>query len=258
MKSILAIFLALIFIIVFGGCNVQEEPVLSESEVSEEPASLEAEVLEEISEEPQEEELKTLPEIDGEPLSEEEIEFFNDMFYPLLNDITEDFETNPWSHFFMSYYDEVWEINFPMFIYYFPSEDRKVDEEEFQKLREVEAWKFDNCKTLDDMPVPVHPISKKEVDAVLKEYTGIITSDDLDTSAIAYLEEYDCYYNSTSDWGPGMFICSGGERIGNTIYLYGESSFSFYSESEETIDMLVLIEEEGEYKIVSHQHFKNP
>ena len=105
------------------------------------------------------------------------------------------------------------------------------------------------------MVVPVHSISKKEVDAVLMEYAGI-TSDDLDTSAVAYLEEYDCYYTSTSDFAWGMFICSGGERIGNTIYLYGESELSFYSD-EETTDMLVLIEEEGSYKIVSHQHYKN-
>ena len=89
------------------------------------------------------------------------------------------------------------------------------------------------------------------------EYAGI-TSDDLDTSEIAYLEEYDCYYTSTSDFAWGMFICSEGERIGNTIYLYGKSELSFYSESEETTDMLVLTEEEGKYKVVSHQHFLNP
>ena len=246
----------LIFAVLFSSCAKEEPEIIEENEIIEESVSSESEVQEEISEEPQEEELKTLPEIDGEPLSEEEIEFFNDMFYPLLNDATEDFEINPWSHFFMSYYDEVREINFPMFIYYFPSEGREVDEEEFQKLREIEAWRFDNCETLEDMPLPVHPISKKEVDAVLEEYAGI-TSKDLDTSDIAYLEEYDCYYNSTSDFGPGMFICSGGERIGNTIYLYGESGLGFYVESEETIDMLVLIEEEGRYKVVSHQHFKN-
>ena len=106
------------------------------------------------------------------------------------------------------------------------------------------------------MPVPVHSISKKEVDAVLMEYAGI-TSDELDTSAVAYLEEYDCYYNSTSDWGSGMFICSEGERIGNIIYLYGESSLMFYKKPEKGTDMLVLTEEEGSYKIVSHQHYKN-
>ena len=143
-----------------------------------------------------------------------------------------------------------------MFIWYFPSDGSEVEEEEFQKLREVEAWGFENCKTLEDMVVPVHSISKKEVDTVLMEYAGI-TSDDLDTSAVAYLEEYDCYYTYTSDWTWGMFICSGGERIGNTIYLYGESELSFYSD-EETTDMLVLAEEEGKYRVVSHQHFLNP
>ena len=54
-----------------------------------------------------------------------------------------------------------------------------------------------------------------------------------------------------------MFICSEGERIGNIIYLYGESSLMFYKKPEKGTDMLVLTEEEGSYKIVSHQHYKN-
>ncbi len=258
MKKLIAFLLVLIFAISFSSCSEQEE-LLPDENISD-PVSESSEQSEESSEVVSEEEpeIKPLPEINGTPLSEEEIQFFNDMFYPMLNDVTEALETNPWSHFFMSYYDEVWEINFPAFVYYFPSDGSKVDEEEFQKLREVEAWRFDNCETLDEMPVPVHSISKKEVDAVLKEYTGIITSDDLDTSAVAYLEEYDCYYTSTSDYGPGMFICSDGERIGNTVYLYGESGLSFYNESEEVTDMLVLVEEEGKYKVVSHQHYKKP
>ena len=148
----------------------------------------------------------------------------------------------------MSYYDEIREMSFPMFICYFPSEGREVDEEEFQALREVEAWEFNNCETLEDMPVPVRSISKKEVEAVLKEYAGI-TTEILDTSAVAYLEEYDCYYNSTSDYGPGSFNCTGGERIGNTIYLYEENG--------QGTDMLVLLEEGNSYKVISHQHFKN-
>ena len=254
-----AFLLALIFVLSFAACNEQEElppeenvsePVSESSEPSEEAKEIEEPVSKE------EPEIKPLPEINGEPLSEEEIEFFNDMLNPI--EVDEGYlEQNPWGDFFMSYYDNVREINFPSFIAYFPSDGSKVEEEEFQKLREAEAWGFENCKTLEDMPVPVHSISNKEVDSVLMKYAGI-TSDDLDTSAVAYLEEYDCYYTSTSDFAWGMFICSEGERIGNTIYLYGKSELSFYSESEETTDMLVLVEEEGEYRVVSHQHFLNP
>ena len=266
MKKYIAVVLALVFVLTFVSCsrgeNIPPEenisaPVLEGSEQSEESVTEKSEHNEEIEEPVSEEkpQIKPLPEIEGEPLSEEEIEFFNELFRPMLNDVTEDLETNPLSHFFMSYYDNVREMSFPMFVYYFPCDGRHVDEEEFQKLRKVEAWGFENCKTLEDMVVPVHSISKKEVDTVLMEYAGI-TSDDLDTSAVAYLEEYDCYYTSTSDFAWGMFICSEGERIGNTIYLYGESELSFYSD-EETTDMLVLIEEEGSYKIVSHQRYKN-
>ena len=266
MKKYIAVVLALVFVLTFVSCSRSEdvppeekisEPASESSEQSEESVAEEPEQNEEIEEPVSEEEpqIKPLPEIEGEPLSEEEIEFFNDMINP-ITDGKGNMEQNPWGDFFMSYYDNVREINFPSFIAYFPSDGSKVEEEEFQKLRKVEAWGFENCKTLEDMVVPVHSISKKEVDAVLTEYAGI-TSDDLDTSAVAYLEEYDCYYTSTSDFAWGMFICSEGERIGNTIYLYGESALSFYSD-EETTDMLVLIEEEGSYKIVSHQHYKNP
>ena len=266
MKKYIAVVLALVFVLTFVSCSRSEdvppeekisEPASENSEQSEESVTEKSEQNEEIEEPVSEEEpqIKPLPEIEGEPLSEEEIEFFNEMLNPITVS-KGNMEKNPWGDFFMSYYDNVREINFPSFIAYFPSDGSKVEEEEFQKLREVEAWGFDNCETLEDMVVPVHSISKKEVDAVLMEYAGI-TSDDLDTSAVAYLEEYDCYYTSTSDFAWGMFICSEGERIGNTIYLYGKSELSFYSD-EETTDMLVLIEEEGSYKIVSHQHYKNP
>ena len=253
MKKLVAILLSLIFVLSFSSCSNQEE--LQPEENISEPVSESSEPSEESLEPvPEEEpEIEPLPEIEGEPLSKEEIEFFNEMLNP-ITDSKGNMEQNPWGHFFMSYYDNVREINFPMFIWYFPSDGSEVEEEEFQKLREVEAWGFDNCETLEDMFVPVHSISKKEVDAVLMEYAGI-TSDDLDTSEIAYLEEYDCYYTFTSDFAWGMFICSEGERVGNTIYLYGESELSFYNDSG---SMLVLIEEEGKYKVLSHQYFENP
>lgn len=254
MNRLIAIFLAFVLVLGFAACS-EPEKLPEKDNVSESVPEIpeQEDISEPVSEE--EPKIETLPEIDGEPLSEEEIEFFNEMLNPITVS-KGNMEKNPWGDFFMSYYDNVREINFPSFIAYFPSDGSKVEEEEFQKLREVEAWGFDNCETLEDMVVPVHSISKKEVDDVLMEYAGI-TSDDLDTSAVAYLEEYDCYYTSTSDFAWGMFICSEGERIGNTIYLYGESELSFYSD-EETTDMLVLIEKEGSYKIVSHQHYKNP
>lgn len=256
MKKYIAVVLALVFVLTVASCS-RGENIPPEENISK-PALESSEQNEEIEEPVSEEEpqIKPLPEIEGEPLSEEEIEFFNDLLNPIVDD-KGNMEQNPWGHFFMSYYDEVWELNFEEFLRYFPGDGRNVDEEEFQKLREVEAWGFENCKTLEDMVVPVRSVSKKEVDAVLMEYAGI-TSDDLDTSAVAYLEEYDCYYNSTSDWAWGMFICAEGERIGNTIYLYGQSGLMFYQEMEKRTEMLVLIEEEGSYRIVSHQHYKIP
>ena len=123
------------------------------------------------------------------------------------------------------------------------------------------------CKILEQLGVKVSAYTRsigpvnidyKKFDIDARLHTASAMPDyEADKKAVAYLEEYDCYYTSTSDFAWGMFICSGGERIGNTIYLYGESELSFYND-EETTDMLVLIEEEGSYKIVSHQHYKNP
>lgn len=71
------------------------------------------------------------------------------------------------------------------------------------------------------MPVPVHKYSKRLVDLILGQYAGVST-EDLDTSGVAYLPEYDAYYNYTSDAGFGVFTCIRGEKGGELIRLYSE------------------------------------
>ncbi|MBR5310039.1 MAG: hypothetical protein IKU42_02810 [Oscillospiraceae bacterium] len=173
-------------------------------------------------------------------LSSEEIEFFNEMFYPqYFDEETNSYKTNLINGFFLSYYDDVRNMNFSEFLKYFPAEE-VTDEKEFEALIKVEVWGFNNVKTLENMPVPVRRISAEKVDEVLKEYAEI-KAKDLDTSAVPYLKKYKAYYNSTSDYGPGMFICISGEKEGDMIYLYSENA------------KLTLIEKDGKYKIIAHQ-----
>ena len=40
---------------------------------------------------------------------------------------------------------------------------------------------------------------------------GIPAAELADTSGVPYLEEYDAWYTFTSDFGPGKFLCAGGE-----------------------------------------------
>lgn len=80
---------------------------------------------------------------------------------------------------------------------------------------------------------------------VLKENAGITTAD-LDTSDVAYLANYDAFYNYTSDFGPGMFTCTRGEVDGDIVRLY--------EEFETGTDMLTLKKVGNNYQIVAHQH----
>ena len=129
---------------------------------------------------------------------------------------------------------------------YFPGDGSKTGETEFQALRKEENWPFSEVESLDDMPVPVHKYPRRQVDLILKEYAGI-TTEDLDTSAVAYLSEYDAYYNYTSDFGPGMFNCTWGYREGDLLWLYNE-------ESPSGTDVLTLRKVgDKTYHVVSHQ-----
>ena len=190
-------------------------------------------------------ELKVNPAV-GQALTQEEIDKFNNAFSPLLFDKQgEPIGTNPWTCFFTSYYSDVRDMNFEEFLRYFPGDGSAAGEAEFAALRSVESWPFAEVETLEDMPVPVHKYPARLVNAVLGEYAGIST-DDLNTSGVPYLPEYDAYYNYTSDFGPGMFACTRGERNGNTVYLYEETEYG--------TDLLILQEHDDSYRIVAHQH----
>ena len=178
-------------------------------------------------------------------LTDEELAQFNETFDPIVYDKQgNSIGVNPLSGFFSSYYDDVRNLDFEEFMRYFPEDGSFASDAEFEALKTVEAWPFDWVETRDDMPVPIHKYQARIVNMVLKEHAGITTAD-LDTSDVAYLADYDAFYNYTSDFGPGMFTCTRGEVIGDTIRLY--------EELETGTDMLTLRKVGDDYQIVSHQ-----
>ena len=180
------------------------------------------------------------------PLTQEEINWFNDWFDPIVQDKQgNDIGVNARCCFLTSHYDDVTELNFEEFMRYFPGDGSQVTDAEFEALREVDGWPFGWVESLEKMPVPVHKYPKRLVDLILGEYAGIST-EDLDTSGAAYLPEYDAYYNYTSDFGPGIFVCTRGEWDGDTIRLYSEVG---------GVTKLLTLRQVNDtsYQIVSHQ-----
>ena len=146
--------------------------------------------------------------------------------------------------FLTSFYNDVTELDFEEFLRYFPGDGSQTSEAEFQALKGVEIWPFDWVGTLADNPVPVHRYPRRLVDLALEEYAGISTAD-LDTSAVAYLPEYDTYYNYTSDNGLPALTATWGYREGDLIRLYQETG-------DRTIELTLReIDDRGSWHFVS-------
>lgn len=125
------------------------------------------------------------------------------------------------SAFFTSYYERPEELNFEEFLRYLPGSGlvkENGDDPEFQALTAHPLWPFDGSL----IPVPIHRYSRQTVDQVLEQYAGITTRDlsGVGMDTVIYLEEYDAWYNFTSDYGPGMFIPVYGRREGSTVTLW--------------------------------------
>ena len=182
-------------------------------------------------------------------LTEEEIASLNELLAPIVYDKQGGIiGASPWSCFFTSYYRDVRALDFEKFMRYFPGDGSTASAEEFELLKDTEGWPFSQEDTLDTIPVPIHKYPARLVDAILLEYAGITTAE-VDTSGVAYLEEYDAYYNYTSDFGAASFHCTSGERVGDLLYLY--------SETEQGTTRLTLRETGNSYHIVALQPMVN-
>ena len=156
--------------------------------------------------------------VDGRPLTGEEIARVNEAF---LSHTERDGVTyaTPVSGFFTSYYDDVTQLDFFDFLYYFPGDGTlgEADQAEFDALAALPSFPYrDEVDTLgwdspEDLPVPIHRIPRSSVDEALDRYAGITAADLADTSGVPYSEEYDSWYTFSSDFGPGTFVCAGGQ-----------------------------------------------
>lgn len=153
-------------------------------------------------------------------LTQEELAAYNAVMDPAVRDESGDivdFHIQPFSYFFSSYYKNVRNLNFEEFIRYFP-DSGQATEAEFEALKKLDDWPFNRVARMEDMPVPIHRHTVSSINEVLTRWGGITTSD-LDTSAVCYLEEYDAYYTYTSDFNMFYFIAESGEQVGNYVYL---------------------------------------
>ena len=153
-------------------------------------------------------------------LTQEELAAYNAVMDPAVRDESGDivdFHIQPFSYFFSSYYKNVRNLNFEEFIRYFP-DSGQATEAEFEALKKLDDWPFKRVARMEDMPVPIHRHTISSINEVLTRWGGITTSN-LDTSGVCYLEEYDAYYTFTSDFNMFYFIAESGEQVGNYVYL---------------------------------------
>ena len=164
-------------------------------------------------------------------LTQEEVAAVNEAFasWTEENGVT---IATPVSGFFTSWYGDVRELSFPDFLCYFPDDGvlGDTDREEFTALAALPDFPWNNESTTvernlpSDLPVPIHRITRASVDAALERYAGITSAGLADTSGVPYLEDYDVWYTFTSDFGPGMFVCAGGQvdEAAGTALLWSE------------------------------------
>ena len=224
--SALCVVLALLLTVTATGCSFAELTARGED-----PEAAHQEALKSV--------LKT-----DVSLTQEQIDAVNAVFadYELSTDDTlGHFAVNG---FFTSTYDDVRELNLKEFLAYFGEcGEEDISEEEFAQLKD--KWDDFKAERLEDFPLPIHRYPASAVEAVLQRFAGIGLADLKDIqepfSGYTYLESTDAFYNTTSDYSPGYFTCTGGsiDAFGEYVQLFGWAS-RFPGES------ILRLEKDGE------------
>ena len=202
--SVLCVVLALLLTVTATGCSFAELTRQSPSKImpkDTEPAQQEVQ---------QQEEQKDVRKETVTLLTQEQIDAVNDAF---VCDRTDDDETLGHfavNGFFLSTYDDVRDLNLERFLAYFGEcGEEDISEEEFAQLKD--KWADFKAERLEDFPLPIHRYPASAVEAVLQRFAGIGLADLKDIqepfSGYTYLESTDAFYNTTSDYAPGYFIC---------------------------------------------------
>ena len=224
--SALCVVLALLLTVTATGCSFAELTARGED-----PEAAHQEALKSV--------LKT-----DVSLTQEQIDAVNAVFadYELSTDDTlGHFAVNG---FFTSTYEDVRELNLKEFLAYFGEcGEEDISEEEFAQLKD--KWDDFKAERLEDFPLPIHRYPAPAVEAVLQRFAGIGLADLKDIqepfSGYTYLESTDAFYNTTSDYSPGYFTCTGGsiDAFGEYVQLFGWAS-RFPGES------ILRLEKDGE------------
>lgn len=236
--SVLCVVLALLLTVTATGCSFAELTRQSSSKImpeDTEPAQQEVQ---------QQEEQKDVRKKTVTLLTQEQIDAVNDAF---VCDRTDDDETLGHfavNGFFLSTYDDVRDLNLERFLAYFGEcGEEDISEEEFAQLKD--KWADFKAERLEDFPLPIHRYPASAVEAVLQRFAGIGLADLKDIqepfSGYTYLESTDAFYNTTSDYSPGYFTCTGGsiDAFGEYVQLFGWAS-RFPGES------ILRLEKDGE------------
>lgn len=158
------------------------------------------------------------------PLTQTEIDRANDAFVVfIVSEMDNNVDISDIAGFFNCCYASPEEISLKWFLLYNPNGELLTDDdlEEYQAV----IMSFDP-EYLEEHPrpldaiTPTHRYPKAAISAQLQKYANITVDDLLDTSGCYYQEQYDAYYNFTSDSGPGDFICVGGEKTDDTVLLW--------------------------------------
>ena len=221
--SVLCVVLALLLTGTATGCSFAELTRQSSSKImpkDTEPAQQEVQ---------QQEEQKDVRKETVTLLTQEQIDAVNDAF---VCDRTDDDETLGHfavNGFFLSTYDDVRDLNLERFLAYFGEcGEEDISEEEFAQLKD--KWADFKAERLEDFPLPIHRYPASAVEAVLQRFAGIGLADLKDIqepfSGYTYLESTDAFYNTTSDYSPGYFTCTGGsiDAFGEYVQLFGWAS----------------------------------
>lgn len=151
------------------------------------------------------------------------------------------------SPFFMAFYISPEEIPLKEFLRYNPAAEQLGDSDakEFQAVV-PELWPDQAGKYAvpGDAPQPAYRYPRAAISAQLEKYAGITTDALTNAEGVCYLNAYDAYYNAVSDFGPGSFICAGGEKTGDVLLLWTEAHDGYRNE-------LTLRETDGGYRIQS-------
>lgn len=160
------------------------------------------------------------------------------------------------SCFFTSKYSDPRGMDAGEFLAYCPDQGElgPKDEAEFQLIQAKLDWRSredNHLFTVNELQVPCHRLPRTYINEILTQYAGI-TVEDMHTDwteEALYIPQTDCFYTFVSDFGPGSFVPSYGEKDGDIVTLW-EAPNPY---DNNTADVLTLQNTDDGYRILSHK-----